>query len=136
MNTDESPKNLALLADPHTGQEYNLCRFTTSIGRSIAGDIVLSDNSVSRQHAVVYCLQGKFYLEDVGSTNGTMVNGQPLTGRTHLNSGDEIRFGISKLLFLLIPDRSAQTKVFISQKPTTPLEEQPAGLPLARQGIV
>jgi len=137
MNTDNSAKSLALLADPHTGQEYNLCRFTTSIGRSIAGDVVLSDNSVSRQHAIVYSLAGKFYIEDVGSTNGTTVNGQPLQGRIQMNSGDELRLGITKLLFLLIPDRSAQSKVFISQQPTTPLEEQrAAGSPSSRQGIV
>lgn len=141
MNTDDSAKSIAmesiaLLADPHTGQEYNLCRFTTSIGRSISGDIVLSDNSVSRQHAIVYCLQGKFYIEDIGSTNGTTVNGQPLKERTAISCGDEIRLGITRLLFLLIPDRSAQTKVFISQQPTTPLEEQAAGSGLAKQGVV
>ena len=117
-------RSLALLADPHTGQEYSLSRYTTSIGRSIAGDVVISDKSVSRQHAVVYCLQGKFFVEDLGSTNGTMLNGKIINERTMLHSGDEIRLGITKLLFLLIPDRSAHNKVYIGDHPTTPLEEQ------------
>lgn len=122
--------NYALLVDPHTGHEFNLCRFATSIGRSIASDIVLLDRSVSRQHSVVYCIRGKFYVEDIGSTNGTMVNGAVIEGRVELQPGDEIRLGITRLVFLLIPDRSANGGVIISQDPTVPVEH---ALPVVQQ---
>ncbi len=122
-NLDHQSTHYALLVDPHTGQEYNLSRLATAIGRSIASDVVLLDKSVSRQHAVLYCIRGKFYLEDVGSTNGTMVNGKDITGRTQLSSGDEVRVGITRLLFLLIPDRLAPEKVQIAQDPTVPVEK-------------
>ncbi len=82
----------ALLVDPHTGHEFNLCRFATSIGRSIASDIVLLDRSVSRQHAVVYCIRGKFFVEDIGSTNGTKVNGSAVQKKV-IRSGDTIKIG-------------------------------------------
>ncbi len=107
----------ALLVDPQTGQEFNLCRLSTSIGRAISCDIVLSDKSVSRQHAVIYSMKDKFYVEDMGSTNGTTLNKKALAARVALNSGDEIRIGLTPLLFLLIPDRN-NTNVYIDQVAT------------------
>ncbi len=107
----------ALLVDPQTGQEFNLCRLSTSIGRAISCDIVLSDKSVSRQHAVIFCMQDKFYVEDLSSTNGTTLNRQALTTRVALNSGDELRIGLNPLLFLLIPNRN-DTGVYVDQVAT------------------
>lgn len=123
QHIDHSSNHYALLVDPHTGQEFNLMRLATAIGRCISSDVVLMDKSVSRQHAVLYLIRGKFYIEDVGSTNGTMVNGKEINGRTELSSGDEIRVGITRLLFLLIPDRSAPEKIQITQDPTVPVEQ-------------
>lgn len=114
----------ALMIDPHTGQEFNLCRFATSVGRSISCDVVLVDKSVSRQHAIVYCLKGKFFIEDVGSTNGTLLNGKTITARTELVPGDEVKLGISKLVFLLVPDRSMSGAMVISQDPTYSPDEE------------
>jgi pSer/pThr/pTyr-binding forkhead associated (FHA) protein len=115
----------ALLVDPHTGQEFNLCRFATSVGRSISCDIVLTDKSVSRQHSIVYCLKGKFFIEDVGSTNGTLLNGKAITTRMELVPGDEVKLGITKLVFLLIPDRNIGGNMVINQDPTYRPEEEP-----------
>lgn len=116
---DDTKHQYALLVDPQTGREFNLCRSATAVGRAISSDIVLSDKSVSRQHAIIYCVKGKFYIEDVGSTNGTMLNKLPVEERQMLNSGDEVRIGLTPLIFLLIPDRN-NTNIFIEQSPTTP----------------
>jgi pSer/pThr/pTyr-binding forkhead associated (FHA) protein len=116
---DDAKHQYALLVDPQTGREFNLCRSANSIGRAISADIVLSDKSVSRQHAIIYCAKGKFYIEDLGSTNGTMLNKLPVEERQALNSGDEVRIGLTPLIFLLIPDRN-NTNVYIEQTPTTP----------------
>lgn len=114
---DAAKHQYALLADPLTGREFNLSRYATSLGRSLSCDIVLTDKSVSRQHAVIYCLKGKFYLEDCGSTNGTMLNKEVVSERIRLNSGDELRIGRSMMLFLLIPDRNSRG-VYLDSSPT------------------
>lgn len=68
------------------------------IGRSEESEIVLVDPSVSRAHAVVEIRGGEPVVRDVGSTNGTYVNGRRV--RSHpLRDGDEIRFGDTKMRF-------------------------------------
>jgi pSer/pThr/pTyr-binding forkhead associated (FHA) protein len=107
----------ALLVDPLTGREFNLARYATSVGRAVSCDIVLTDKSVSRQHCIFYCLKNKFYVEDCGSTNGTTLNGEYIEGRHELNPGDEVRVGLTPLIFLQIIDRN-NTSIFIEQTPT------------------
>jgi FHA domain/Protein of unknown function (DUF3662) len=68
------------------------------IGRSEESEIVLVDPSVSRAHAVVEIRGGEPVVRDVGSTNGTYVNGRRV--RTHpLHDGDELLFGDTKMRF-------------------------------------
>lgn len=119
MVEDDYKHQYALLVDPQTGQEFNLCRFATSVGRAVSCDVVLSDKSISRQHAIIYCVKGKFFVEDIGSTNGTSINKSPITTRVPLNSGDELRVGLTPLLFLQIPDRNS-TNIYIDESPTVP----------------
>jgi hypothetical protein len=57
---------------------------------------VIDDNSVSRVHALVECLGGAWFVEDLGSRNGTFVNGQRISGRRFVRPGDEIRFGLAR----------------------------------------
>ncbi len=67
---------------------------TTSLGRSAASDIILkSDDYVSSRHARLTHHGGLLYVEDVGSTNGTFVNGRKTVGATPLRSGDTMRIG-------------------------------------------
>ncbi len=66
----------------------------TSIGRSAASDIVLkSDDYASGRHARLTRHGGLLYVEDVGSTNGTFVNGRKTVGATPLRHGDTVRIG-------------------------------------------
>ncbi len=68
------------------------------IGRSEESEIVLVDHSVSRAHAVIEVRGGEPFVLDVGSTNGTYVNGRRV--RSHaLHDGDELRFGDTKMRF-------------------------------------
>ncbi len=63
-------------------------------------------NYLSRRHAHIYCAQGQLWLEDLGSTNGTRVNGERLKEQAvALNNGDEVRFGHKDFTFgaVLIP---------------------------------
>jgi adenosylhomocysteinase len=67
-----------------------------TLGRENA-DIVLPDDETSRQHAVIRPDNGKAVIEDLGSTNGTFVNGSKIKGATQLKGGEEIRLGETTL---------------------------------------
>ena len=66
----------------------------TSVGRSSGSNIVLrSDDYASGHHAQLTKHGGLLYVEDLGSTNGTFVNGQKTVGATPLRNGDTVRVG-------------------------------------------
>lgn len=81
------------------GTRFVLKAGITIIGRDKAVDIVLSDNRCSRQHCHILAANGMFMIEDLKSTNGTRVNGAPLTTMLMLNSGDQIALGETLLDF-------------------------------------
>jgi predicted component of type VI protein secretion system len=76
---------------PIHGREVPVLAGTT-VGRDDC-DVVLSDPEVSRRHAVVAESPEAFTIEDLGSTNGTWVNGERIAGPEPIRAGDEIRFG-------------------------------------------
>ena len=63
------------------------------IGRDAASNVAISDAEVSRKHARLNFQGGKYVIEDLGSTNGTFVNGQRLGGLTVLKAGDVVSLG-------------------------------------------
>ena len=65
----------------------------TGIGRSETNTIVLSDPSVSAEHALVSYRLGRWWVEDMGSTNGTLVNDMRIEQPTVLATGDVLRLG-------------------------------------------
>jgi predicted component of type VI protein secretion system len=73
------------------------------IGRELDNDIVVrADGFVSRYHAWITFEREHFWIEDLGSTNGTMLNGQALERRELLASGDKIKIGESEMTFVLL----------------------------------
>lgn len=70
-----------------------------SIGRLPECEVTLASPLISRRHARLYLNPGKVELEDLNSTNGTFVNGRPLTGRVLLKSGDRVSFASFSFLF-------------------------------------
>jgi pSer/pThr/pTyr-binding forkhead associated (FHA) protein len=72
-----------------------------TIGRSRQCDIVLSDPNVSRQHAEVRPRGGSWVLIDLGSTNGSRINGRAVEGPEVIRPGDDIELGSTKLRFEL-----------------------------------
>ena len=78
---------------------------TTTIGRASDNTISLDDSAVSSHHAKIVTLFHTSYIEDLGSTNGTLVNGKPIYKHT-LHSGDVIAVGNHQLLFQ--SDKGAQ----------------------------
>ena len=77
------------------------------LGRRDNSDLVLPDPHVSRAHAVVRRSSGAIWLEDLGSTGGTFVNGEQITGSQALKHGDLVKFGTVETRF---EDRSSLTE--------------------------
>jgi uncharacterized protein YegL len=71
---------------------------TLTIGRGRLNTIALSDTQASRRHAVIRYGQGRWFIQDQGSSTGTFVNGQRVTA-TALNNGDRIRIGSTEFEF-------------------------------------
>jgi pSer/pThr/pTyr-binding forkhead associated (FHA) protein len=80
----------------YEGLEVPVDRDWLVIGRGKTADLVLSEPTISRAHAAIGFDQGDFFVQDLGSTNGTGVNGKR-EPRTALRDGDEVQLG--KLLF-------------------------------------
>lgn len=74
------------------GTQFALDYYTT-VGRNPENSIAINDGFVSGSHAEISFNQGGWWLMDVGSTNGTQVNGQPVHGKVQLHSGDIVSFG-------------------------------------------
>jgi hypothetical protein len=72
-----------------------------TVGRSRQCDIVLNDPNVSRQHAEIRPRGGAWVLTDLGSTNGSLLNGRRIEGPEVLKAGDEIEIGTSAIRFEL-----------------------------------
>jgi FHA domain-containing protein len=64
-----------------------------SIGRSKEADVRIDDRYASSLHARVFSREGRFYVEDMNSTNGTLLNGATLHGEAELIDGDKIQIG-------------------------------------------
>ncbi|NBD34778.1 MAG: FHA domain-containing protein [Chloroflexi bacterium] len=79
------------VAGPEPGARYILPQGVTTIGRSLSNEITIDDTRISRHHLEIQRLPGDTVIEDLGSTNKTWVNDEPLTGERRLQSGDIIQ---------------------------------------------
>ncbi|MGE0795625.1 MAG: FHA domain-containing protein, partial [Acidimicrobiia bacterium] len=68
-----------------------------TVGRAAGCTVTLEDNYVSQLHARLFRKDGAVYVEDLGSTNGTYVNGQKLNGTALVKRGDLVRIGSTVL---------------------------------------
>ena len=89
----QSIYRLAVRSGPSVGKVYPLDKNEEFVGRDLNNDIVINDPEISRRHARLYVQGNGYVLEDLGSTNGTFVNGQRLLGPHVLRPGDTITFG-------------------------------------------
>ncbi|MBN1666789.1 MAG: protein kinase [Anaerolineales bacterium] len=77
----------------HSGQTFIIPAQGFRIGRSSQNDLRLSENSVSRRHAVLWVAAGKTYIRDEGSSLGTWVNDEKIRDVVLLKNGDKIQIG-------------------------------------------
>jgi predicted component of type VI protein secretion system len=84
---------LVMRSGPTPGAVFPLEGDQLMIGRDSTNGVAINDAEVSRRHARLTFQGGKYVVEDLGSTNGTFVNGQRLSGPHVLKAGDVVAFG-------------------------------------------
>src|SRR5262249_858996 len=85
--------------------ELQLKRFPASIGRGTEADLTINDSWASRRHCLLTCEQGTLMVRDLGSRNGTRLNGIPID-QSPLRPGDELTVGISTFSVSIVSPES------------------------------
>lgn len=101
---------------PTPGVTFPLEGDQLTIGRDSTNGVAINDAEVSRKHARLMFQGGKYVLEDLGSTNGTFVNGQRLSGPVVLKSGDVVSLGEQIVLMYDAISADAGATVAVSRK--------------------
>lgn len=121
---------LVLKSGPNTGQTLELGTDEVVIGRDVNANFVISDPEVSRRHARVYMQGANYVVEDLGSTNGTVVSSQRIAGPYILRPGEMITLGEHTFVlfekFLLDPDAT-----IASLRPAEPIITEAAPAPVS-----
>lgn len=87
------------------GQRYSLNADSITLGRSSEADILIEDSGISRKHLEIRTEDGHSTAVDLGSTNGSFINGRRIRGSAALHDGDSISMGRSKITFRVLPAR-------------------------------
>jgi diguanylate cyclase (GGDEF)-like protein len=90
---EEKRPCLIMIKGDFIGQVYELTNDVTMIGRTDDVDLVVSDISISRRHAMIVNRTEGFHVSDLGSTNGTFLNKEPVAFPTRLVEGDKVALG-------------------------------------------
>lgn len=105
----------------------------STLGRAMTNDVVvLLDPTVSRLHAVIERYPTGFCVRDLGSANGTFVNGEPVRGETRLRTGDELRLGNSRLIFFAVGDDDTEITAVADGPPVLTRRERELLVALCR----
>jgi len=125
MGSDSSPK-LIIEQGSTPGLEIELVKDEFFIGRIEGNDLVVPEPSVSRRHARIIQQDHQILLEDLGSSNGTYINGQRLSVPTLLKSGDSFTLGQATRLKFQAPPPPV-----LEYEAQTMVNEEPASLAVA-----
>ena len=92
---------LTIEAGPDAGRSQRAAERALRLGRSPDNDVILRDPATSGHHARLERRDNQFWIVDLGSTNGTLVNGEPIQER-QLNHGDRLTIGQNAVHFALL----------------------------------
>ena len=128
----QSTYQLVMRSGPSVGKAYPLERAEAFVGRDLNNDIVINDPEISRRHARLYAQGNGYVLEDLGSTNGTFVNGQRLLGPYVLRPGDTITFGERLNMVFESPEIDQDATMVSPSARAFPVSPEPGNIPPAR----
>src|SRR3954447_7447369 len=108
---------LVILQGPQTGKRFPLEKGTTVLGRQSDSTICLESLAVSRHHARIVNVNGTYYVEDLGSSNGTFLNGERIVARMPLAENDKLQLGPYLLDFLRAasPETPPETELVVRE---------------------
>ena len=104
----ESLPKLIINEGPVPGQEIDLPQTEMIIGRDSGCDLVFTLQAISRRHARLFFQNGEYFIEDLGSSNGTFVNRQRLSAPHQLHDGDQLHLGNAVTLTFTAPQLTAE----------------------------
>ena len=130
MQQNESFR-LVVRRGPQPNQAFEISKDATTLGRDISNDIVINDRETSRHHLRLMRSGDTMTIEDLGSTNGTFVNGKRVSGVTPLQNGDMIGLGETVTLGLEIGQPHQAPPVGVPPAAAQPPTPQPMPLPSA-----
>lgn len=116
------------MSDAIKGQKFEIKRDRTTIGRNPNNVIVLNDSAISSQHCYISHRGGRYILHDLNSTNGTMVNSQPVT-EVELKPKQVLQIGSLELMF--DDDRPEAPVGLTTSIPKVTIDNAPATKPLS-----
>lgn len=109
-------KYLVFVSGPHKGSRVRLAGGVVRIGRDSSNDFAIREINASRHHAEVFPREGSYCIRDLGSTNGTQLNGVEIEEAT-LKPGDQIAIGESVFVFEDRPKTDSTRVVTFSEDP-------------------
>ncbi|MEP0806409.1 MAG: FHA domain-containing protein [Chloroflexota bacterium] len=120
---------LIMRQGPTPGATFLLEGSQLNIGRDSSNEIVINDAEVSRRHARLTFQGGKYVLEDLGSTNGTFVNGQRLAGPRVLKAGEVVSLGEQIVLVYEVTTNDPGATMVSPRAAAAPSLSRPAAVP-------
>jgi pSer/pThr/pTyr-binding forkhead associated (FHA) protein len=129
-----SSYQLVMRSGPSAGKVFPLEKGEIVIGRDLNNDVVINDPEISRRHARLYAQGSTYVLEDLGSTNGTFVGGQRLTGAYPMRVGELITSG-ERLTVVFEMSQPAEDATMVSSAQQPPVYQPPIH-PQAQAGQV
>jgi len=120
---------LIMRTGPTPGAAYTLEGDQMTIGRDSTNEITINDAEISRRHARLTFQGGKYVLEDLGSTNGTFVNGQRLAGPRVLKTGEVVSFGEQIVLVFEVSSVDQGATIVSPRAAAVPSVSRPATPP-------
>jgi len=121
---------LVMHSGPTPGKTFPLEGDVLTIGRDASNQIPINDAEISRKHSQLVLQGGKYVLTDLGSTNGTFVNGQRVTGQHVLQPGEVISLGEQiNLLFEAVTVNDPNATMLSSGKPPAVARSAPRPQP-------
>lgn len=121
---------LKILSGSLTGQNIDLDIESTFIGRASTNQVKIIDPGVSSKHAKIWSEGGRWFVMDMGSTNGTLVNNADID-REELNDGDKLAFG--PVLAQFVGGRRPQPQATPAPRAVPSPSAMPAGVPGGRE---
>lgn len=122
---------LVMHSGPTPGKTFPLEGDVLTIGREASNAVAINDAEVSRKHTQLVFQGGKYIITDLGSTNGTFVNGQRLTGQHVLQPGEIISLGEQISLLYEVVAKVDPNATMISSAARVVVPPAPAPIPAA-----